>query len=77
MLAYVRGNIINDIYDPKNIQGNINNLDYWERQSVKQKVETIYGKAIDAFNAETKEKNDRKSINIWRDIFGKEFPIYG
>lgn len=76
-MAYVRGNIINDIYDPKNIQGNINNLDYWERQSVKQKVETIYGKAIDAFNAETKEKNDRKSINIWRDIFGKEFPIYG
>lgn len=76
LLAYVRDNIVKDIYDPKKIQGNINNLDYWERQSVKQKVETIYGKAIDAFNAETKEKNGRKSINIWRDIFGGEFPTY-
>ena len=76
MLAYVRDNIVKDIYDPKKIQGNINNLDYWQRQSVKQKVETIYGKAIDAFNAETKEKNGRKSINIWRDIFGGEFPTY-
>lgn len=76
LLAYVRDNIVKDIYDPKKIQGNINNLDYWQRQSVKQKVETIYGKAIDAFNAETKEKNGRKSINIWRDIFGGEFPTY-
>lgn len=76
LLAYVRDNITKDIYDHKNIQGNINNLDYWERYNVRQKVENIYIKAIGALNAEIKEHDYCKSINIWRDIFGGEFPTY-
>lgn len=77
LLSYVKDKITSDIYDPKNIQGNINNLSYWERQSVKQKVENIYNKSIDANDAEMKEHNHCKALNIWGDIFGGEFPTHG
>ena len=75
LLSYVYERIEYSISDPKKIQGDINNLDYYERQSVKEKVKTVYGKAVQAYYAE-KDNDYEKSINIWRDIFGKDFPRY-
>ncbi len=77
LLEYVLNNIEKDIYDPKGIQGNINNLTYWERKNIKEKVENIHIKAIEAYRAEMDENNHHKAINIWGNIFGGEFPVYG
>ena len=75
LLKYVYQNIGGRIYDPKQIEGDINNLTWQERINVKEKVIKIYNKAIEARTAE-KEENHIKAINIWRDIFGEDFPQY-
>ena len=75
LLLYVYDNIEYTISDPKGIQGDINNLNFYERRSVKEKVKTVHEKAINARNAE-KDNDYEKSINMWRDIFGEDFPRY-
>ncbi|KPH14057.1 hypothetical protein [Chryseobacterium sp. ERMR1:04] len=74
---YLSINIYNSVYDPKGIQGDINNLILSEKDSVSLKADWAYNKAKDAVFAETNEKNQEKSINKWREIFGNNFPQYG
>lgn len=76
LLNYVKGNIFNEINDPKGIQGNINNLSRQEKKNVMDKVGAVYDKALNAINRERKDKDHKGAINIWRDIFGEEFPKY-
>lgn len=74
---YLKNNIYNDVYDPKGIQGNLNNLTFDQRYSISNKADWTYNKAFEAFYSETSEKNQEKAINKWREIFGTKFPIYG
>ena len=74
---YLASNIYNSVNDPKGIQGDLNNLTYTVKQSISQKANWAYEKAIEAVNAETQEKDQQKSINKWREIFGTNFPTYG
>jgi hypothetical protein len=74
--SYLSNNIFSPVYDPKNIQGNINDLNFQEQHSISEKAEWAFNKAKEAISAETNEKNQEKAINKWREIFGNKFPKY-
>ena len=77
VLLYIRNNIFNNVFDSKGIEGNINSLNIYERQRIRDRAGSDYNKASNAINAECNENNKHKAINIWRDIFGDDFPTYG
>lgn len=68
--------IWNSTYDPKGFQGDLNAFNYTEKFSISQKADWAYQKASEAIKAETEEKDMKKSINLWREIFGSSFPQY-
>ena len=74
--SYLSNNIFSTVYDPKNIQGDINDLTDKERKSISMKANNAFNKAKEAISAETNEKNQEKAINKWREIFGNKFPKY-
>jgi hypothetical protein len=63
------------VIDPKKIQGDLNNLDPDEKKKIKERAYQDYSKAFEARKLEN-EKNQRESINKWREIFGDDFPKY-
>lgn len=73
---YLSTNIYYAVNDPKGIQGDMNKLSFIEKQSVSQKASWTYEKAKEAINFETSDKDQKKAINKWREIFGSKFPIY-
>ena len=75
-LYYISGKISLSVMDPKGIQGNINSLEVFEKEALAQKAYLDYSKALEAFDLEMKDKDHKKSINKWREIFGSEFPQY-
>lgn len=76
-LKYIADSILNTVDDPKRIQGNINYLTYSDRSELRQKILKDYEKACMAFRVESQEKNHEKSIKIWGEVFGEDFPRYG
>ena len=74
--SYLSNNIFSPVYDPKNIQGDINDLTIGEQILISIKVNWAFTKANEAIFAETNEKNQEKAINKWREIFGNKFPKY-
>lgn len=75
-LEYIKDNIFKTVMDLKGIEGDINTLTNLERISLRDRAKVDYDKTQNAVHAEIKEKNQKKAINIWRDIFGKDFPEY-
>jgi hypothetical protein len=69
-------NILNDVQDPKGIQGNINSLSADERSKISLRAWSDKCKAEEARSLEN-DKNYRASIKKWSEIFGDEFPYYG
>lgn len=67
--------VYNSINDPKNIQGNLNRLTSDEKKKISDRAYDDYVKAFNARKLED-EKNQKDSINKWREIFGDEFPKY-
>lgn len=76
VLCYIKNNIWNSINDAKGVEGNINTLNYYEKNSIQIRASNDCKKANDAINAEIYNKDQHKAINIWRDIFGSDFPKY-
>lgn len=76
-LIYIANNIFGSVYDPKGIQGNINNLTHEQKMKIHTRANNDYKKACNAVSAEVTENDIKKSINQWRDIFGGDFPTYG
>ena len=76
-LLYIANHILNNVYDLKRIQGNINDLSTDNRYTVKQKAQNDYDKACSAIDFEMTQKDMRKSISKWGEIFGSDFPKYG
>ena len=74
--SYLSNNIFSPVYDPKNIQGDINDLTIGEQILISIKANWAFTKANEAISAETNEKNQEKAINKWREIFGNKFPKY-
>lgn len=76
-LNFISNHIMSSVQDTKGFQGNINNLTYDQKSKIQTRATNDYSKARNAVNAETQEKDNQKSIRIWRDIFGGDFPQYG
>lgn len=76
VLEYIWLNILNDVQDPKGIQGNINSLTADERSRISTRAWSDKCKAEEARSLEN-DKNYKASINKWVEIFGDEFPRYG
>ena len=73
---YLYSNIGHDVYDPKGIQGNINNLTVEQRSRISNKAKSCYDMAKIAVDFEISIKNQEKAIECWRIIFGDKFPLY-
>ena len=75
-LNYIADHIMLPVYDLKNIQGNLNNLSYADKQTLRDKAKVDYAKACEAWDYE--HQGDHKTaISRWGEIFGKDFPQYG
>ena len=77
VLSYIGSHIMWSVQDTKEIQGDINDLEWEQKHKIQQRANSDYIKACNAVTAEITEKNMKKSINLWRDILGNEFPQYG
>ncbi|NEP00951.1 MAG: nucleotidyltransferase [Symploca sp. SIO2E9] len=75
VLRYIKNNIFYPVNDPKNIQGNINTLNYEEKNKVQTRAGIDYTKALKARKLEG-EGNHKLSIAKWSEIFGQNFPTY-
>lgn len=75
ILENIKSRVYNLINDPKNIQGNINNLTWDEKTKISKRANSDYEKAKEARKLEDEGKQE-ESINKWREIFGNEFPKY-
>lgn len=75
-LQYLSTNILFDVNDMKWIQGNINNLNYLQKKQVGDKAKEEANKALEALGYEIQERDMKKAINKWREIFGEDFPRY-
>lgn len=75
LFAYVYHQIHNTLYDPKNFQGDLNNLSWSERNSIQERAEFDYNRSKEARDLETNGMH-KESIKKWGEIFGLEFPIY-
>lgn len=76
LLGEIQTRIMNSVYDPKEIQGNINSLTYEERLKISRRAGSDRQKAVEASRLEG--NGDHKgAIGLWREIFGDKFPTYG
>lgn len=76
ILGDLKSRVYNIVNDPKNIQGNINNLTSDEKLKISNRASSDYEKAKEARRLEDEEKH-KESINKWREIFGNDFPTFG
>lgn len=75
VLQYLAGSIYSSVPDPKNIQGNINNLSLEERTKIANRASADKQKAEEARSFEN-NGDHQSSIQKWREIFGDQFPKY-
>lgn len=73
---YFKDAIFNSFPDPKGFQGELNNLSSEEKYKISLLSENSYKKACEAIDFETTERDIKKSINKWKEIFGNSFPDY-
>ena len=76
-LHFIKEHIFGNISDSKLIEGNINTLSLEDQIKIYLRAGSDYIKACNAIDAETKDLDHRKSINIWREILGEDLPRYG
>ena len=62
--------------DPKGFQDDLNTLSFVDKQKISEKAKETFYKGLEAYEFETEEKDQEKSINKWREIFGDDFPEY-
>lgn len=67
--------ILGQIQDPKQIQQDINDVDWNDRMSVYSRARSDADKVDEARRLE-EQKDMKGSIALWREIFGTEFPEY-
>lgn len=77
LLNYLRYAVYYQVVDMKGIQDDVNELSDEEKEIISFKAYKDYKKACLAIKAELDEKDWKKSINLWGEIFGEDFPAYG
>jgi len=73
IFALIYNQIHQRINDPKGFQGDINTLNWNDRNSIQQRAELDYNRAVEARKFEN-EGNHKSSISKWSEIFGPNFP---
>ena len=63
-LSYIADHILSPVYDMKEIQGDINNLDIEDKLRLQQKARTDYNKACEAWQQE-QAGNHKEAIKKW------------
>jgi len=71
----IKSRVYNPVYDPKNIQGDINDLSWDDKVKIANRANSDYIKSKEARNFESNEQQE-ESIKKWKEIFGDEFPKY-
>jgi len=69
---YLRFATYNPVYDPKGIQGDINNLDFETKYKVSERAKIDELKIYEAYRFE-KEQDHKRAINKLKEVFGTEF----
>jgi hypothetical protein len=75
VLEYLSTQIFYQVNDPKDIQGNINNLSAEERTKISERANLDKQKANEARRLEN-EGDHKASIQKWTEVFGDQFPKY-
>lgn len=75
-LNYLSAAIMNDVNDPKGMQGNLNKFGYLDRKKISDALNAAYEKAKNAAQLETNDKDQKAAINKWREVLGTDFPEY-
>ena len=75
ILAFLQTRITSPVYDIKVIQGDLSRtVNTWDRAKIAWRAKTDCEKIQAVLsNHSTQEE----CINLWREIFGQEFPTYG
>lgn len=71
----IKSRVYNSVYDPKKIQGDINNLTWDEKLKISARAESDYNKAKEARQLE-KDGDMKAAIKKWGEVFGDNFPKY-
>lgn len=66
-----------NVPDPKEIQGDLNNLELLTQYAVSEKAKQAYAIACYAIDLELNQQKPQTSIAEWARIFGANFPSYG
>jgi len=75
VLHYIKNKIFYPVNDPKEIQGNINQLSHEKQDKISKRANIDYEKSLEARDLENKGLH-KLSIKKWGEIFGYNFPIY-
>ena len=76
VLASLQDIILRPVYDQKRIQGDINSLSNEERWLIHEKASHDWELTQQASQFEI-QHNQQAAIDVWRKVFGQEFPQYG
>ena len=76
VLEYISRAIHDFVWDPKDIQGDINTASYDDRVKISNRAVQDHQNASEARRLET-DGDYEASIGKWTEIFGGEFPDYG
>ncbi|MGL1103430.1 hypothetical protein ACSTLM_04475 [Vibrio parahaemolyticus] len=75
VLSYISNNIFSVVQDPKGIQGNLNSLTFEQQVSIRKRANDDIARIQEAENYEFGDP--KRAINLWRIVFGDNFPTYG
>ena len=75
-LQYLSTAIYYSVNDPKGIQGDLNSFSYSEKAKISEALSNAHTKAIEAFNLEVNDKDQKAAIKKWKEILGPWFPDY-
>ncbi|MEC4803861.1 MAG: hypothetical protein SAJ12_01085 [Jaaginema sp. PMC 1079.18] len=75
VLNYIQTAVYHPVNDPKEIQGNINQLSCEDRDKISKRAYCDYSKALEAIILKT-EKKYKLSTEKWGEIFGSNFPNF-
>lgn len=76
LVRWLASAVLQPIWDPKGLQGDLNTLSRDERIAVFTRAQADARVADEARQAET-AGDHKKSIGLWGDILGPSFPTYG
>ncbi|HEY3374641.1 MAG TPA: hypothetical protein VGK02_06225 [Candidatus Aquicultor sp.] len=75
--AHLSTAIFGSVLDPKGFQGELNDLSVEDKLKISAKATEANQKGFEAYQFETRDSDQEKAINKWREVFGDEFPEYG